>query len=115
MIGGDSRLAGGGGWRLAVGDWRLVAVGGGWRVAVVGGGWRRLAAGDWLVAVGSGWRLAVGGPLGRSLRAVLKKKNLVPKEPPAPMSVVALYGAYIETVYLCIALLLQALRSAVAF
>ena len=42
----------GGGWRLAVGNWRLVAV---------GGGWRRLVVGDWwLVAVGSGWQLAVG-------------------------------------------------------
>ena len=42
------------GWRLAVGNWRLVAVGGGWRQLVVGD-W-------WLVAVGSGWRLvAVGG------------------------------------------------------
>ena len=40
-----------GGWRLAVGDWRLVAVGGGW----------------W-------W--AVDGPLGRSLRAVLNKKKI---------------------------------------
>ena len=28
----------GGGWRLAVGNWRLVAV---------GGGWRRLVVGDW--------------------------------------------------------------------
>ena len=35
------------GWRLAVGGWRLVAVGG-WRLAV--GGWR-------LVGVGGGWRL----------------------------------------------------------
>ena len=40
------------------------------------GGWRLVAAGGWwrLVGVGS-WQLAVGGPLGRSLRAVLKKKK----------------------------------------
>ena len=41
-------------WRLAVGGWRLVAV---------GGGWRQLKVGDWwLMAVGSGWQLAVGTP-----------------------------------------------------
>ena len=58
----------GGGW-LAVGDWRLVAVGGGWRRLVLGdwwlmavavvGGWRWVVAGGWrLVAVG-GWQLMV--------------------------------------------------------
>ena len=41
-----------GGWRLAVGVWRLVAIGG-WQLAVGGGWW-------WLAAVG-GWRLVVGG------------------------------------------------------
>ena len=46
------RLAVGGDWRLAVGNWRLVAASGGWRWLVVGD-W-------WLVAVGSGWRWAVG-------------------------------------------------------
>ena len=96
-------VAVGGGWRLAVGNWRLVAVGGGWwlvvgtwrRWAMVGswrfvaaGGWRRLVAsgwwrlvvgGWWRLAVDGGWRSAVSGPLGRSLRVVLsKKKNLVP-------------------------------------
>ena len=55
-----------GGWRLAVGNWWLVAVGGGWQLAV---GHR------WRLAVDGSWRLAVGGPLGRSLA---KKKNLVP-------------------------------------
>ena len=46
------RLAVGGDWRLAVGDWRLAAV---------SGGWPRLVVGDWwLVAVGSGCQLAVG-------------------------------------------------------
>ena len=89
----------GGGWRLAVGNWRLVAVGGGWQRLVAGGwwleavgswrlvaagGWRRLVAGGWWrlvvggwwrLAVDGSWRLAVGGPLGRSLRAVLSKKK----------------------------------------
>ena len=46
------------GWRLAVGGW--------WRLAV-GGGW---------------WRLAVGGPGGLSLRAVLNKRKGVPKDSP---------------------------------
>ena len=67
---------------VAVGGWQLVAIGG-WQLAVVGGwrlvaagGWRRLVAGGWwLLAVGGGWWLAFGGPLGRSLRAVLDKKN----------------------------------------
>ena len=91
----------GGGWRLAVGNWWLVAVGGGWRRLVVGDWWL-VIGGWWLVAVGSGWqlavgrrwrlaavggwqlvavggwRLAVGGPLGRSLRAVLRKKKSRP-------------------------------------
>ena len=84
-------------WLVAIGGWRLVAVGGGWRRfgwrLVVGGwwlaagGWWRLAAvGDWQLVVGGGWRLAVGGsrrlavaPWGRSVRVVLsKKKNGVP-------------------------------------
>ena len=86
---GGWRLAAVGGWRSATGGWwRLVVVGGGWwlviggwwRLAVVGS-WRLVAAGGWWLAVGGGWwrlavdgswRLVVGGPLGRSLRAVLK-------------------------------------------
>ena len=32
--------------RLAVGGWRLVAVGGGWRLVAVGGWWRLVAVGD---------------------------------------------------------------------
>ena len=76
MVGGD--------WRLAVGNWRLVVVGGGWRrlvvgdkwLVVVGSGWRLAVGRRWrLAAVGGSWRLAVGGPLGRSLRAVLDKKK----------------------------------------
>ena len=52
---------------LAVGSWRLVAVGGGWwRLVAVGGGWR--------LAVGL-WRLAVDGPWGLSLRAVLNNNK----------------------------------------
>ena len=62
-------MAAGGDCRLAVGGWWLVAVGGSWQLVM--GGWWRLAAVD-------GWRLVVGGPLGRSFRAVLNKKNLVP-------------------------------------
>ena len=74
-----------GGWRLAVGNWWLVAVGGGWRQLVVGdwwlvavgsgwqlavgrrwrlaavGGWRLAAVGGWRLVVGGWWRLAVGG------------------------------------------------------
>ena len=86
------RLVVGGWWRLAVGNWQLAvgggwwwlaAVGGWWRLAVVGGwllvaagGWRRLLVGGWWrLVVGAGWWLAVGGPLGRSLRAVLNKKQ----------------------------------------
>ena len=48
-----------GDWRLAVGNWRLVAV---------GGGWRRLVVGDW-------WRLAVVGSRNRkqAVKAVLNK------------------------------------------
>ena len=53
-------------WLVAVGGWRLVAVGGwrlavgNWRLVAVGGGWRRLVVGDWwFVEVGSGWQLAV--------------------------------------------------------
>ena len=42
----------------------------------------RVAVGGWRLVVGGGWWLAVGGPLGRSLRAGLNKKNLVPKGPP---------------------------------
>ena len=57
----------GGGWWLAVGGWRRLAVVGSWRL-VAAGGWRRLA-------VDGSWRLAVGGPLGRFLRAVLSKKK----------------------------------------
>ena len=81
-----------GGWRLAVGDWRLVVVGGGWwRLAPVGwglvddGGWQWLAVGGWWrLAVGGGWWLAVDGPLGRSLGAVLNKKKSSPfRTPPA--------------------------------
>ena len=41
------------------------------------GGWRLVAAGGWQLAVDGGWWLAVDGPLGRSLRAVLKTKDLV--------------------------------------
>ena len=76
--GGWCRLAVGGWRRLAaVGGWRLV-VGGGWWLAV-GGGWQRLAAGGGCRS----WRLAVGGPWGRSMRAVLSKKNIgVLKDPP---------------------------------
>ena len=90
MVGGSWRLAVGG-WRLAVDNWWLVAVGGSWRrlvvgdwwLVAVGSGWWRLAVGRrWRLAAVGGWRLAVGGPLGRSLRAVLNKKNLVPKIPP---------------------------------
>ena len=80
---GGGRLAVGG-WRLAVGGswWWLAAVGG-WGL-VVDGGWqwlavgrrRRLAVGGcWRLAVGGCWWLAVDDPLGRSLRAVLNKKN----------------------------------------
>ena len=58
-------------WRLAVGDWRLVAVGGGWWWLVVGD-W-------WLMAVGSGWRLAVGG--GWRLAAVGGWRLMVPWGP----------------------------------
>ena len=50
-----------GGGRLAVGDWRLLAVGGSWWWLAVGG-WSPLAVGGWrLVAVGGWWRLAIGG------------------------------------------------------
>ena len=109
MVGGSWRLAVGGGWRLAVGNWRLVAVGGGWRRLVAGGWWleavgsgwqlavgrrwRLAAVGDWRLVVGGwwrlavdgSWRLAVGGPLGRSFRAVLSKKEKSSlKDPPAP-------------------------------
>ena len=71
---------------MAIGGWRLVAVGGGWRRFVVHdwwlivvGGWRLVAVGGWRwLVVGGGWRLAVvGGPLGQSLRAVLNKKNSI--------------------------------------
>ena len=104
---GGTQCVGGG--RLAVGDWRLVAVcGGWWWLTAVGGwglvvdggwsllavgGWSLLAVGGWRLAVGAGLRLATGGgrwlavdgPLGRSLRAVLnKKKTSVPKDRPAP-------------------------------
>ena len=73
-----------GGWHLAVGNWRFVAVRGSWSWLtavcgwglVVDGGWPLVAAG-WLAA-GGGWWLAVDGPLGQSLRAVLRKKNRVP-------------------------------------
>ena len=56
-------------WLVAIGGWRMVAVGGcwwviggWWRLAVVGG-WRLVGAGGWWrLAVGGGWRLvAVGG------------------------------------------------------
>ena len=65
----------GGGWWLAIGGWwRLAVVGSWWLVAA--GGWRRLVVGGWWrLAVDGSWRLAVGGPLGRSLRAVLKQKK----------------------------------------
>ena len=84
MVGGD--------WRLAVGNWQLVALGGGWRRLMVGnwwqlvvvgswrlvtaGGWRQLVAvGGWrLVAIGGWWELAVGGWW--SLGAVLNKKKI---------------------------------------
>ena len=60
---GGRQLATGGWWRLVVvgSGWWLV-IGGWWRLAVVGS-WRLVATGgwQWLVAVG-GWRLvAVGG------------------------------------------------------
>ena len=48
MVGGGWRW--GGGWRLAVGNWRLVAVGGGWWLAV-GGGWRLMGVGGWRLVV----------------------------------------------------------------
>ena len=78
------QLAVGGGWRLAVRNWRLVAVGGGWRRLVAGGWWLEAVGSGWQLAVGRRWRLAavggwrlvaVGSPLGRSLRAVLSKKK----------------------------------------
>ena len=50
-----------GGWRLAIGDWQLMAVGGGWRQLVVGDWWLMAVSSGWRVAVGGSWRLAVGG------------------------------------------------------
>ena len=52
-----------GGWQLAVGDWRLVAVGGGWWWLAAVGGWGLVVDGGWLgLAVAGTWRLvAVGG------------------------------------------------------
>ena len=48
--------------RLAVGNWRLVAVGGGWRRLVAGGWWLEAVGSGWQLAVGRRWRLAaVGG------------------------------------------------------
>ena len=47
--------------RLAVGDWRLVVVGGSWWWLAAAGGWGLVVDGGWrLVAVGGWWRL-VGG------------------------------------------------------
>ena len=79
---GGWRLAVGGDWRLAVGDsWRL-AVGGDWRLAV--GGWRLAVGGDWRLAVGGSWRLvAVGGPLGQYFRS-LKKNSSFQRTPLGP-------------------------------
>ena len=49
----------------------------GWSPLAVGGGWWRLVVGGWWrLAVDGSWRLAVGGPLGQSLRAVLRKKKI---------------------------------------
>ena len=50
-----------GGWQLAVGEWRLVAVGGGWRRLVFGDWWLMPVGSGWRLAVGRRWRLAVGG------------------------------------------------------
>ena len=51
------RLAVGHWWRLAVGGWRL-AVGDWWQLAI--GGWRLVAVDGWRLAIGGSWRLAVG-------------------------------------------------------
>ena len=69
-----------GGWRLAFGDRRLVAVGGGERRLVVGDWWLMAVGNGWRLAAVGGWRrLVVGGPLGWSQRAVLNRnKILVP-------------------------------------
>ena len=76
-----------GGWQLAVGDWRLVTVGGGWwwLVAVgvwglvVDGGWQCLAVGGWSPLAIGGWWLAVDGPWGSPYKGgPQQKKNLVP-------------------------------------
>ena len=45
----------------AVGDWRLVAVGGGWRRLMVGDWWLMAVGSGWRLAAGDWWRLAVGG------------------------------------------------------
>ena len=84
-VGGWRLVAVGGGWRrLVVGDWWLMAVGSGWRLAV-GRRWRFAAVGGWWrLAVGGSWWLAVDGPLGRSLRAVLNKKKTSPLRTPLP-------------------------------
>ena len=59
---GGWRLTAVGGWRLAVGNWRLVAVGGGWRRLVAGGWWLEAVGSGWQLVVGRRWRLAaVGG------------------------------------------------------
>ena len=93
---GGWRLAAVGGWRLVAGGWWLEAVGSGWQLAVgrrwrlaAVGGWRLVVGGWWRLAVDGSWRLAVGGPLGRSLRAVLSKKQKISslKDAPAVHSV----------------------------
>ena len=59
---GGWRLAVGGGCRLAIANWRLVAVGGGWRRLVAGGWWLEAVGSGWQLTVGRRWRLAaVGG------------------------------------------------------
>ena len=71
-----------------VGDWWLVGL----------GGWRLVVGDDWCLAVGGGGRLAVGGPRGRSLRAILSKKEMgslksaLTLEPMAPWPFLAKSG-----------------------
>ena len=46
-----------GGWWLAVGDWRLVAVGGGWWWLAAVGGWGLVVDGSWQWLAVGGWSL----------------------------------------------------------